>query len=93
MGAGLPTVVTDVGGNAEAVIDGVCGFVVPPRDVTRLANALVQLSSDPARRATMGVAARQRMERDFTLDACIDKYLCLYDALLKNGGSVPGIDR
>ena len=93
MGAGLPTVVTDVGGNAEAVIDGVCGFVVPPRDVTRLANALVQLSSDPTRRVAMGVAARQRMERHFTLDVCIDKYVCLYDALLKNDGSVPGIDR
>ena len=32
MRAGLPMVVTDVGGNAEAVVDGRTGFVVPPAD-------------------------------------------------------------
>ncbi|MBK8523307.1 MAG: glycosyltransferase [Betaproteobacteria bacterium] len=35
MAAGLPMVVSDVGGNAEAVIDGECGHVVPARDPRR----------------------------------------------------------
>jgi glycosyltransferase involved in cell wall biosynthesis len=82
MGAGLPTVVTDVGGNSEAIIDGICGLVVPPRDVGQLAAALVLLATDPARRAAMGSAARERIERNFTLDVCVEKYRQLYGALL-----------
>jgi glycosyltransferase involved in cell wall biosynthesis len=88
MGAELPSVVTDVGGNAEAVINGVCGLVVPPRDVNQLATAVAQLARDRVKRAAMGRAARQRMEVDFTLDTCVEKYMILYDALLKTDESI-----
>jgi glycosyltransferase involved in cell wall biosynthesis len=82
MGAGLPAVVTDVGGNAEAVIDGVCGLVVPPRDVRQLAIALEQLAINPVNRVTMGRAGRHRMEQYFTLDKCTKQYMHLYDKLI-----------
>lgn len=92
MGAGLPTVVTDVGGNAEAIIDGVCGLVVPARDVDQLADALVKLAADPARRVAMGRAARDRMERNFTLDVCVERYLHLYRTLLQQDKPLPRND-
>lgn len=92
MGAELPAVVTDVGGNAEAVINGVCGLVVPPRDVNQLATALAQLATDPVKRAAMGRAARQRMEQEFTLDTCVEKYLQLYEVLLRTDESVTRAD-
>lgn len=82
MGAGLPAVVTDVGGNAEAVIDGVCGLVVPPRDVRQLAIALEQLAINPVNREAMGRAGRHRMEQYFTLDKCTEQYMLLYDTLI-----------
>lgn len=88
MGAELPAVVTDVGGNAEAVINGVCGLVVPPRDVNQLATALVQLATDPVKRSAMGRAARQRMEQYFNLDKCVEQYLQLYDTLHETNQSV-----
>ena len=44
MRAGLPMIVTDVGGNAEAVVDGQTGFVVPPADPAALAAALLRVA-------------------------------------------------
>ena len=82
MAAGLPMIVTDAGGNAEAVVDGVCGYVVPPRSPQAFAAALVSLVCDKTARERMGRAARQRVEAHFTLDRCVDGYQALYGRLL-----------
>ncbi len=63
MSAGLPTVATDVGGVAEAVIDGETGLVVLPRDSAALADALLELSRDSSRQARMSEASRRHSER------------------------------
>ena len=81
MAAGLAMVVTDVGGNPEAVVDGVTGLVVPPRDPRAFGEALLALASDPERRAAMGEAGRRRVTEDFSLDACVARYARLYDGL------------
>ena len=81
MAAGLPMVVTDVGGNAEAVLEGENGFVVPSRDPAALAEAIVRLAHDPALRARLGAAGRKRIEEHFSLDACIERYEDLYRGL------------
>jgi len=82
MAAGLPMVVTDVGGNAEAIVDGVCGRVVPARDPAALAAALLELAGDPAARARMGQAARARAATHFTLEACVARYATFYRNLV-----------
>ena len=51
MSAGLPVVATDVGGSAEAVIDGTTGLVVPARDSAALAGAIAELLDDRERAA------------------------------------------
>ncbi len=81
MAAGLPMVVTDVGGNAEAVTHGVSGLVVPPRDPRALGQAILSLARDPARRRQMGEAGRQRVAAEFSLEACVGRYTRLYAAL------------
>jgi len=88
MASGLPMIVTDVGGNAEAVLDGECGIVVPPRDPARLAGAIVQLAVDPSLRARLGGAARRRTSEHFALDRAIAAYDALYRAL--QSGIAPG---
>lgn len=55
--SGLPVIVSDVGGPAELMQDGVTGFMVPGRDVLRLHAAMLALM-DPALRARMGRSAR-----------------------------------
>ena len=67
MASGVPTVGTAVGGVPEMIEDGVTGHVVPPRDPRALARALVDLLRDRESAAAMGKAARDRVERQFTL--------------------------
>jgi glycosyltransferase involved in cell wall biosynthesis len=82
MAAGLPMVVTDVGGNGEAVADGETGFVVPARDAGALSEAIVKLASEPSLRAKQGKKARARVEAQFSIQTCVSKYDRLYSALL-----------
>lgn len=83
--AGLPMVVTDVGGNAEAVLDGVTGHVVPAHAPQQLGAALLKLVEVTCR-DEMGKKGRQRVIEQFSMEACLDAYGALYeDALsLKN---------
>jgi glycosyltransferase involved in cell wall biosynthesis len=84
MAAGLPMVVTAVGGNNEAVIDGTTGYVVPARAPAALGRAIVDLAAAPGKRAAMGEAGRRRVETEFTIPACVTRYETLYAALLDN---------
>ena len=83
MANGLPMVATDVGGNAEAVQDGVSGFIVPPGSAPALAEAILRLLSSPEAASEMGRSARERVERCFTEDAMLQKTVNLYRVLLR----------
>lgn len=78
MVSGLPMVVTDVGGNAEAVVHGETGLVVPARDPHALGRALLQLCQDQSLRSRMGEAGRERARSQFSMDACVAAYEALY---------------
>lgn len=66
MQAGVPVVAPDQGGPPEIVREGVDGLLVDPTDRARLAAAIVALAADPARRARMGTAGRERAATTFT---------------------------
>jgi glycosyltransferase involved in cell wall biosynthesis len=69
---GLPAVSTPIGAIPEAVVDGVTGLLVPPRDVARLAAALQKIMQDDALRARMGRAARDYAQANFGIDRMLD---------------------
>lgn len=54
LASGLPVVASDVGAIPEMVRDGVNGYLVPPGDPRRLAEALEALVANPERRAAFG---------------------------------------
>lgn len=83
MAAGLPMVVTDVGGNGEAVLDGETGFVVPPQNPASLGDAILKLAGDPALRQRMGAAGRERIANKFSIESCVQAYVQLYDGLIE----------
>ena len=62
MACGRPVLATAVGGLTDTVVDGVTGVHVPPRRPDRIAVALTELLGDPARRAAMGRAGRERVQ-------------------------------
>ncbi|MGR9091491.1 MAG: glycosyltransferase [Gammaproteobacteria bacterium] len=81
MAAGLPVIATAVGGNVDAVIDGETGLLVAPHTPAAIAAALVALASDPARRAALGQAGRERVLRNFSMAECCAAYRRLYGGI------------
>ncbi len=61
----LPVVTTTVTGCVDAVVDGITGTLVPPRDDRALEAALRAYLDDPALRLRHGLAARERVLREF----------------------------
>ncbi|MEP6591351.1 MAG: glycosyltransferase [Gemmatimonadota bacterium] len=83
MAAGLPVVATDVGGNREVVLPGVTGHLVPPRNPAALADAMLSLLANPEHARTLGLAGRDRVVRDFSVEATVRAYESLYLRLLR----------
>lgn len=82
MAAGLPLIVTDVGGNAEAVLDGYNGIIIPPYDSDALTDAIGRLYADPALRKEMGHKSRERVEQHFTLKKMVKNHEKFYEELV-----------
>ena len=78
MASGLPSVVTDVGGNPELVRHEVEGLLFPRADATGCAAAFRRLFADPALAGRLGGAARERAVERYQLSRCIDQYHDLY---------------
>lgn len=85
MAAALPMVVTRVGGNPEAILDGICGLVVPPHDPEALASAIGALVVDETLRRKLGTHAFGRVQQQFSLSRCVELYAELYRNLTRNG--------
>jgi N,N'-diacetylbacillosaminyl-diphospho-undecaprenol alpha-1,3-N-acetylgalactosaminyltransferase len=83
MAMGLPVVATDVPGCREAVVAGETGFLVPPRNVDELVQAIRKLVEDPALRRRMGQAGRARAVQRFAIERITAQYLDLYAELLR----------
>jgi len=69
---------TQVGGNPEAVADGVTGRIVPVDDVARMAAAFEDLLHDPARLAAFGEAGHARWRELFTAERMVRQTEALY---------------
>jgi glycosyltransferase involved in cell wall biosynthesis len=84
MAAGLPTVATDVGGNREAIDDGVTGYVVANRESEALAAPIIRLLKDDQLRTTMGQAALQRCRERFDMNSATLQLEAYYLNVLGN---------
>ncbi len=84
MAMARPAVATRVRGCREVVVDGETGILVPPRDVSALADAIVRLLLDNELARRMGLAGRKRVEERFDRDEVIRKQL---DALARLASS------
>jgi glycosyltransferase involved in cell wall biosynthesis len=85
MGCETPVVASDAGGLPEVVEHGVTGLIVPRGDSAALADAMGQLLADPARRAEMGRAGRERALRLFDWDRTAEQFEQIYASVLARG--------
>lgn len=75
---GLPSVVTDINGSREIIINGENGLIVPSKDSNALYEAMKQMLLDTSAREKMAANARplieSRFEKSFVQDCIIQFY-------------------
>ena len=76
--AGLPAVVTRVGGNPEIIRDGYNGFLVPENDERSFAEAIYRLAKDEKIRSRMSANARENVVQKFNINECVARYQQIY---------------
>ena len=82
MACGVPCVSTDVGDAARII--GETGQVVPPRNPAALAAAMERvLNLEPERRRELGMAARRRIEENYSLEKTAGQYEEIYREILR----------
>ncbi len=69
MALGIPLVASSIAGNERLVDDFAHGRLVPPDEPARLARAIIDQWENPDRAIQMGLAARRRVEREFSIQA------------------------
>lgn len=78
---GRAVVTTDVPGCRDAIVPGVTGLLVPPRNAVALADAIEALCSDAGRRRQMGAAGRRLAEAEFGIERIVQSHLATYAEL------------
>ena len=79
MASGRPVVASDAGAISSGVSHGETGLIVSQRDPVGLASALTTLAGDPFLQETLGRNARLRVERDYELSRCTERFCHLLE--------------
>jgi glycosyltransferase involved in cell wall biosynthesis len=79
---GIPLIATNVGGQPDLVVHGETGWLVPPRDPTRLAEAILEALHDPVRARKMATKGRDRAQQLFDVKVNSRRVLEFYDTIL-----------
>ena len=82
MSSGLPSVVSDIPANLQLIDPGVHGLHVAMRSTPSIGAALKQLLGDEVLRTRMGLAARQRVIDNYSLDRVLDRYEAMFSEVL-----------
>ena len=84
-----PVVASAVGGIPDAVRDGVTGLLVPEKDETRLAEAILEFLDNPARAAEMAAAGFRFAQEQFDWERITQRLEGLYRGLLESRACPP----
>lgn len=82
MAAGKAVVATDVGGAAEAIVEGESGYLISSIDEKELAKRLIELLEDEAKRVRFGLKGRSVVSEEFSENAQLANTLNLYDSVV-----------
>ncbi len=83
MAWGVPVVATSVGGTPEAVVDSVCGRLIPHSDEKAMAQAILEPLRAPELLERWGLAGRRQIEDRFTIAGMMAGYEAAFEAALE----------
>jgi len=83
MACGVPVVASRVGGLPEVVEEGVSGFLRAPEDTNGMAEACIQVLTDPALHARFSKAGLDRVRRHFCSKLVVPQYEAYYQEVIK----------
>lgn len=83
MAVSKPVIATSVGGNSEAIIDGVTGFIIPLNNPQILAERILELLDDRSKMQKMGEKGRERVEENFTAEHYVENIEKVYNEFLR----------
>ena len=78
---GKPIVATDVPGCREVVSDGFNGLLVPAKDASALASAILELLNNRALAQEMGANGRALVEEEFAVEKIVDQTIDVYSRM------------
>jgi sugar transferase (PEP-CTERM/EpsH1 system associated) len=90
MASALPVIATDVGGNADLVVQGETGDIIAAADPLAMARRILHLAHEPDQARLKGLAGRQRVESQFSMQAMVTNYQRVYEEQLRRIGAVNG---
>jgi N-acetyl-alpha-D-glucosaminyl L-malate synthase BshA len=85
MSAGVPVVVTRVGGTREVVEDGVCGYLVDPDSPQECAARALEILRDGDKKREFGRRGRERAVHNFHVDRIVPEYETIYECAYAEG--------
>jgi glycosyltransferase involved in cell wall biosynthesis len=77
-----PVIASDIAGITEIIDDGIDGYVVAPGDESAIVDRLSRLIRHERRREQMGLAARDKIVKNFELTSMVKKYQSVYEDLV-----------
>lgn len=82
MAGGCPIIATNVGAISESVIDGVNGFLIPPKSVRDIVEKVNVLMNNPQLMRQMGEKSRGLYEKHFTSEASVEQMISMFNNIL-----------
>lgn len=78
-----PVVATDIGGNAEIIKNYETGILIEPKNPQAIVDAVIHIIKNPDAAKKMGVAGRETVIKNFSVETMISKHEKFYAELLK----------
>ncbi len=88
MAAGKPVIATNVGGAAEAIIEGKTGYLAASNDDAAMAMRLIKFLEDTGTAEKFGVAGAAEVRNRFSTTSQLEKNLELYNRLLNKTNAI-----
>ena len=85
MAMAKPIVAAKIDGITEQITDGINGILIPPKDSSAIAQAIIRLINDRESGKKLGLAARKRVEQEFSVEKMVSETEKVYSSLPRAG--------